>query len=173
MGLRTADHLGGIASAGGYEPQRTNNGTLRISGLPGSGPDIIELALQSFPFPKFNLNPVEVNFHNSVRTFPTRITYEYGSLVIRDICNQDVAKTLWQWFKLGGDPETEKIGMSASFKKEADAIWFAPDDSIERTWKMVGCWLSAFDPGDMDNSGADIVVINTTLQYDKAYPEGW
>ena len=171
MGLRTADHFGSVSSAGGFEPQRSNNGTLRISGLPGSGPDLIELALQSFPFPKFNLNPMELPYMNSVRKFPTKITYDAGTLVIRDIVNQNVAQTLWDWFKLAGDPKTEKIGMASSYKKDADGIWFAPDDSIERTWKMEGCWLSSYDPGDFDTTGGDPVVISCTLEYDKAYME--
>ena len=60
-------HAGHIAAqAGGYEPQRTNNYSVRITGLSGfnGGTDVIELSLATFDPPSRNIATVPIPFGN-------------------------------------------------------------------------------------------------------------
>ncbi len=167
-----ANHLGG--QAGGFEPQRVNNGELIITGLEGIGggrDDALRLSVASFPLPKVSTGVIEVGYLNERRKFAGHTAYDDLSVTFKDHVDKDTAAILWKWRQIVHDPVTGKTGMAAAYKKLAYIRLYAPNGTIERQYRLEGCWLSAMDPGEIDYQGEDAVNIQVTLTIDKFYPE--
>lgn len=160
-----ADHIAAGGGAGGFEPQRTNHFLLRISGVDGA--ELIEQTLQSFPFPKYAVNPIEIKWRNSTRKVAGEATFEAVQLVLFDSFDKNVADAIYDWFVEVYDPDTEQHGLAKDYKKDGTLVLFAPDGSNERKWKLVGIWPSNVDMGDGNYETVDKVQITVTLQIDK------
>ena len=82
-----------------FEPQRSNNWSLEISGLPGGGENLenIVMGLQTFQLPTETTEPVEIMYLNEKRTYAGRTTYDGGSLQLVDYIDRGVANTINAW----------------------------------------------------------------------------
>lgn len=162
-----------------WEIQRTNNFEISIAGLDtmvGSGSSrLITLAVESGFLPAENSNVVELNFGNTLVKVAGTTTYNNGSLVIKDAIQEDVENIIRKWRKHVFDPEgdvlgtPDAVGLAFNYKKDARVIQYAPDGSMERTWKLIGVWPSSVDYGPLDYTSAGAKkTISITLEYDKA-----
>ena len=158
----TADHI--AAEKGAFEPQRKNNFSLRMQVLGR----VIQQSLSQFPFPKEVNDPIVVNFGNEQRKVAGRATFDNLDLVVKDFADQPVMSTLIAWRRLVYDPTTGKIGLAKDYKKHGEIVMFAPNGTLERTWKIQGVWPSRMDPGggDMEANSQNLVTI--VLSVDKA-----
>ena len=148
-----------------YEAQRSNNFEVTFAGLG----DDITLNVISFPLPTITNTPLEISHGNSKVKVAGQTEYEAGELVIRDGIGADVEGQLVEWRRKVYKAETDQIGYAADYKQNATIYEFAPDGSHVRTWKLLGCWPSSLNPGELSNESSDIKQITCTVEYDKAY----
>ena len=157
----TADALNSL------EPQRQNNGLLRIVGVASMPDSIMDLAIQSFPLPKHGVGTIEVPHLNEKRKYAGNPTYEDVTVVFTDFVENDIAKAVDDWMRTVHNPTNGRTGFARSYKKNGLFITFGPNGQWERTWNIIGIWPSNYDPGDIDQSGEDYVRISLTLVVDK------
>jgi hypothetical protein len=170
-----------LAQAGGFEPQRTNNWLVQISGGNNIGlasPDFY-LALKSFPFP-VEQNPVKrIRWNNESRTYAGSLgDFADLSMQVHDYLDRDTAMILYQWRRKIWNPENLTIGLARNYKL-AGMLYLCPPNAISlddmqnkaRTWYLQGIWPISIDMGtfDMDGDGEN-VMINCSLAIDRAYP---
>lgn len=168
----TGDHIGND----GYEPQRSNNGLIWLTptqAMQQAGVNLardeIRLSTQGFPLPKATLGVIEFGYMNEKRKFPGVPTYDDMALVFKDYVDTDTARILRSWFELVHNPQTGRTAFKSQYACDGWCAMYAPDGSTERRYIIRKVWPSAFDPGDIDHDGEDIVRINLTLNVEKAY----
>lgn len=156
-----------------WELQRTNNFEISIAGLDsiaGAGSArLITLAVESGFLPSEQSNVENLNYGNTLVKVAGTVTYSNGQLVVKDAIQEDIENIIRLWRKSVYDPDTDAVGLAFNYKKDARVIQYAPDGTMERTWKLLGVWPSAVDYGQLDytSSGAK-KTISITLEYDKA-----
>lgn len=149
-----------------YEIQRSNNFEIVFEGL---SQDIMLNAV-SLPFPEISNSPLEISHGNSKVKVAGQAEFSEGEFVVRDAIEADTEGQLWAWRAKVYDPETDKIGFAADYKRNGTAYQYAPDGSIVRTWKLIGCWPTSFNAGEMNNEDNSLKNISMNISYDKAYP---
>ena len=91
-----------------------------------------------------------------------------GSLVVRDLVQEDVEKMIDEWRASVYRKDTDAIGFAADYKKPAKVTQSAPDGTLLRVWDLEGVWPSAVDYGQVSYNSPGVKTISITLQYDKA-----
>ena len=160
--LVSADHI--AAQKGAFEPQRKNNFSVNFT----VGGKLIKQALDSFPWPKEETPPIEINFGNEKRKVAGVATYENLELVLKDFADQPVMGELLKWRRKVYDPATGKIGLAKDYKEQGEVVMFAPDGTLERKWKLHGMWPSKVDTGGGDMNANEPNKISVTITIDKA-----
>lgn len=167
--LVSADHIAAGGSAGGFEPQRTNNFTIRIFGDRFSD-RMLEMTLHSFQLPQRTTEILEVPFGNEVRKVPGRTTFPDRNLVVKDYVDQSILAELEAWESAVFNPVSGATGYANVIKTHAHVFMFGPDGERRRWWKLVGVWLSDLDPGEMSMERPANHLVTARLTYDKAIP---
>ena len=158
-----ASHL---ASAG-YEIQRTNNFEIQIDNVTKVRPLI--LSVVSGFLPSESNEVISLNYGNTTVTVAGKANVNgSGSLVVRDIIEEDMEKVIDDWRASVYNKETDAIGFAANYKKPAFVTQYAPDGTYLRVWELEGVWPSAVDYGQISYDSPGVKTINITLQYDKA-----
>lgn len=148
-----------------YEVQRTNHFEVMI-------PDLGEeftLSVSRCSLPEMTINAIEVAHGNSKVKVAGGVDMGEGSLDVRDSILPDIEKKLQDWQHKAYNPKTGKMGWVDEYKRDCSVIQYAPDGTYLRTWKMEGCWITGFTPGDMDYENPDKKMISLTLAYDNCY----
>lgn len=156
-----ASHL----ASDNWEVQRQNNFEISIAGVGGR---TLTLAVEAGFLPAESNEIIELNFGNSKVKVAGIANFEDGTLSLRDAIAQDIEKIVVDWRKQVYDPETDRVGLAVNYKKQGRVIQWAPDGSMERTWKIIGCWPSTVNYGTLDYTASDKKLIEITLTYDKA-----
>lgn len=156
---------------GEFEPQRQNNALLEIHNL-GVGEDNVTLAIESFPIPKTTLTPIELNHMNQRRKVPAGANVEDMEIVFKDFVDIHVRKVLTDWFLQTYNPATGQIGLAKNYKKRGTITLIAPNGqpNYDRQYSCIGLWISNFDPGDVDHTSEDKMVMNLSLSIDNVIP---
>jgi len=157
------------AAAGGFEPQRVNNYTLRLV-PPGGDNKLFQQSLRAFPFPKRETAIGRIPFVNEERKFPLKTTFPECDLVVEDYVDKGVAKMFEDWYTRVFDPNTGKVGLCSAIKVNGDLVLYGPDGTKERTWRLIGVWPSKLNLGDGDYDRADVNRITVTLTIDLVIP---
>lgn len=162
------------AQAGAFEPQRGNNALLRIYGLlddaPGpKGESVLTLSLQSFPLPSVTVEPQEVFWVNEKRKVAGMVNFEDLEVIYKDFVDAGTAQILKKWHEQVYNPANGKIGLARDYKKTGLIEMFAPDGSYSRYYSVQGMWPSMYNPGTVDMTSGEPVLITVTLVIDKAY----
>jgi hypothetical protein len=168
MPILNAQHL---APAGGFfEPQRQYNWSLEIA-LDDAGDQVlITQGLESFTGPDLDVGEIELNYGNEVRYVAAKARFAEGALVVRDYVDIGVANALIKWSRLVYNPDTGSIGLARDYKKMADLVLGAPNNTIVRAWKLIGIWPRRLKHGDLNMNNQDQVRIECVLRYDRAVP---
>ena len=166
----SADFLAGKST--GYEPQRQSNWGFQAT-IPGgsTGAEFISLAVEGASLPKLGLQPLELHYFNEVRYVAGKAVYEPVPLRLKDFVDVGVAAACVAWQQKTYDPNTGQIFFASKYKTEGALLLYGPDGVASRRWTLVGCWLMDFDPGALDMTSNEKVVMECTLRYDKALPE--
>lgn len=158
-----ASHL---ASAG-FEVQRTNNFEIQIDNVSKVRPLI--LAVVSGFLPNESNEVISLNYGNTTITVAGKANANgSGSLVVRDLVQEDIEQVIDEWRATVYNKETDAIGFAADYKKPAYVTQYAPDGTLLRVWNLEGVWPSAVDYGQVSYDSPGVKTINITLQYDKA-----
>jgi hypothetical protein len=96
-----------------YEVQRTNHFEVQIAGMG----DDITLNVESFPLPSISTPAIEISHGNSKVKVAGQAEFDDGELVLRDAITADVEKQISDWHKKVYDPQTDKIGWAADYKR--------------------------------------------------------
>lgn len=151
------------------EPQRTNNGFIKFDNLPAAAAPI-ELAVVAFPLPAQGNGTIMVPHLNEDRKYAGKPTFENITLQIIDFVQNDVAGAVFAWRRQVYNPLNGKIGFAVNYKKTATLYTVGPNGLWQRSWKLIGVWPSAFDPGAIDMNADGDVRISLVLEVDKAIP---
>lgn len=163
---QNADHI--AARAGSFEPQRQNNFTIEIYGLPGDDGQIIQLGLASISeIPGAENEIVEIPFQNEKVYVAGKASVAAITLSIRDYVDSQTREALLRWRKEVYDSETGKIGLARDYKKAGAIILTAPDGTEERVFDLQGCFLTNDPKGGLDMSASDQIMMEVTLSIDK------
>ncbi len=158
-----ASHL----ASQGFEVQRTNNFEIQIDNVSKVRPLI--LAVVSGFLPNESNEVISLNYGNTTITVAGKANANgSGSLVVRDLVQEDIEQVIDEWRKTVYDKETDAIGFAADYKKPAYVTQYAPDGTLLRVWNLEGVWPSAVDYGQVSYESPGVKTINITLQYDKA-----
>lgn len=158
-----ASHL----ASQGFEVQRTNNFEIQIDNVTKVRPLI--LAVVSGFLPNESNEVISLNYGNTTITVAGKANANgSGSLVVRDLVQEDIEQVIDEWRKTVYNKETDAIGFAADYKKPAYVTQYAPDGTLLRVWNLEGVWPSAVDYGQVSYESPGVKTINITLQYDKA-----
>jgi len=169
----TAAHI--AAQGGAFEPQRGNNGLLRIVGVPGNmvgpskGEDILTLSLNGFGLPTVSVEALETSFLNEKRKIAGTANFEDIEVTYKDFVDIGTAHICKLWHEQVYSPYTGKIGLARNYKKSGTIELFAPDGSHLRYYFLQGLWPTSFTPGTIDMTSAEPIMITMTLSIDKAF----
>ena len=151
----------------GFEVQRTNNFEIQIDNVTKVRPLI--LAVVSGFLPNESNEVISLNYGNTTITVAGKANANgSGSLVVRDLVQEDIEQVIDEWRKTVYNKETDAIGFAADYKKPAYVTQYAPDGTLLRVWNLEGVWPSAVDYGQVSYESPGVKTINITLQYDKA-----
>jgi hypothetical protein len=92
------------------------------------------------------------------------------AIIFHDYVDSGVATILQKWSYSIYNPETGQMGLASAYKKSGLIKLYGPNGSFDREYQLVGCFPSAFDMGEVDMMGEDMVRITMTLTYDKFIP---
>ena len=158
-----ASHL----ASQGFEVQRTNKFEIQIDNVSKVRPLI--LAVVSGFLPNESNEVISLNYGNTTITVAGKANANgSGSLVVRDLVQEDIEQVIDEWRKTVYNKETDAIGFAADYKKPAYVTQYAPDGTLLRVWNLEGVWPSAVDYGQVSYESPGVKTINITLQYDKA-----
>lgn len=158
-----ASHL----ASSGYEVQRVNNFEIQIENVSKSR--ILTLSVVSGFLPNESNEVITLNYGNTqVTVAGAARPNNSGSLVVRDLVEQDVEKMIDDWRASVYNKETDAIGFAYDYKKPAKVTQYAPDGTLVRVWDLQGVWPSAVDYGQISYDSPGVKTISITLQYDKA-----
>ena len=166
-----------------YEPQRTNNFEVQITGLDnlttsgGSSmgtssrlSEAITLAVGTYGAPQINVSPIIVSYGNNKIKFAGTPEFPESSISLNDYIGVNIERILMAWQRLVYDPKTQKVGKATAYKKLAYLHEFSPDGEIDRQWELHGCWPSSINLGEFNQEGGSVRQISMTMQYDYAVP---
>jgi hypothetical protein len=150
--------------------QRTYNWSLEIA-LDDAGDQVlITQGLESFSGPDLDVGEIEIPYGNEIRYVAAKARYSEATLVVRDFVDIGVANALIKWSRMVYNPESGSMGLARSYKKMADLVMVAPDQSVARAWKLIGIWPRRMRHGDFSMESQDKVRIECVLRYDRAVP---
>ena len=171
-----------------FEPQRTNNFELQITGLTdyyefdsndkGVGKNklasttsnYLTLSVSDFSAPNFEVSAIEVPYANNKVKYAGVPNFGGGSITFNDFLGIDTEKILVSWFKEVYNVRSQKIGRASKYKRVAYLIEYDPAGESARVWQLNGCWISSIDLGSFAQGTNDVRKISCTFQYDNCYP---
>jgi hypothetical protein len=158
-----ASHL----ASEGWEIQRKNNFELTVPGV-GESERALALGVVSASLPTESNEVITVNYGNTNIKVAGTVSFEGGTLVVRDLIQKDMERIIDKWRALVHDKETKAIHLAPEYKRQARITQYAPDGSYERVWKLRGMWPSSVNYGELSNNDGSLKEITVTFQYDEA-----
>ena len=169
-----------------YEPQRTNDFELIITGVDGllkAGTDgsstshyisnvqeVLRISLSQAFIPHFTLNTIEIKRGNNSVNFAGGISsWSGGDIRFNDWIGAETKEALMAWQNQAYDIRTEKVGLATDYKKECYIIEYTPDRQVVRTWALHGCFVYGISEDERshdENSTACKITAN--IKYDWA-----
>lgn len=153
-----------------------------IQGITDISDPLVALPAQKATRPSISLKEMDVPHLQETIYLPGRPDWKQLSVTLYDVNKNH---PIWKWLLSfynpgpsnreadilnGGFPNSPGyFGFAKPFKK--DSILYVLDgcgNEMER-WVYQNCWPTEIDYGDMDMSDTDILTINLTMRYDRAY----
>ena len=169
-----------------FEPQRTNNFEIQITGLPTvtgrdnmsgtasyvptSSDDIVTLSVSSFSAPSIQVSPIEVPYQNNIIKFAGKPSFGDCSVKVNDYIGLDVEYVLSAWQKQVYNYEDQTIGLASKYKKTAFVLEYDPSGKNVRSWELNGCWPSQLNLGELSHDGNSVKTVDMTITYDWCRP---
>ena len=154
--------------AGDFAVQHQNNWLIEVAGLDGDDKELIGLSLLSSSLPQEANNIVVLPYGNEERKVAGRATFEDVPLIVRDFVDRDIRGALIRWRRQVYDSRTGLIGLPSTYKKNAELIIQATNNTLFRAVRLIGVWPSAMNPGELNMESDDPVQIEMTLTLDRS-----
>ncbi len=158
-----ASHI--ASQAGGFEPQRDGAGVLQVNFPPDAQGDLttLMLAVKGWNLPVRTMGQATIPYLAGYAKVPTKPD-EPGDLTVtvHDYVDVQVYDMLHRWSKLVHDLTTGFTGFSSQIKSSGILVYFGPDGSLEREWRLIGLWPNTLIPArvtDYENNNP------VTLEY--------
>lgn len=133
---------------------------------------ILKLAITDFQLPTHTTGPISIARANEKIKYAGNIQNGgSGSMNIQDWIGADSVRWVQYWDNLAYNIRTGKGGLAQDYKIDGNIYQYAPDGSISRTYKLIGCWIHNVTYGGTVSYGSDNASkVGFILEYDKAYP---
>lgn len=174
-----------------YEPQRTNNFELVITGLEGiyaagmdrdsnhgfspdeyalikASSNDLTLSIQGAFTPQENISKLEVPYGNSNVKFAGKVEYPDGTITWTDYYHQDMELLLKCWLRAVYNGTNGAVGDAEDYKCTAYVTSFSPSGRYARRWKLFGVFPTQVNGDDYSNENNSIRRLSCTLSYDRA-----
>ena len=151
-----------------YEVQRTNHFEVIFEGF---DEDVFPLAVTSVSLPTTSNDPIELPYGNSKVKVAGQANTEDSSLVMKDFIVADTERKLLAWREQVYDPKTQKLGWAEDYKKNGRLYQYGPDGTVQRVWRLIGCWPTGLESSEFNYDGSDKKQITMPMAIDQAYPE--
>jgi len=161
----TACHIAGGKGSGSYEGRRKNNFLLVFP----AQFDVARWTLQRCDAPTLSNSPIRIPYGNQEKKMPSAGEIDDITFACFDDMEGKVSTALYNWYKLGNNPETGEVGEAKDCKFDCTLISAKPNGEAVKQWKLLGAWLSQLSPlGDGFDMGAkqEIVMITGTITMD-------
>lgn len=172
-----------------YEPARTNNFMLIISGLEdlvaaGTDPELvtdndllanaqetIAVSVISSSVPHFELSQIDIKEGNNTVHFAGVPTFNAQSIKVNDYIGARTKDILLAWQNLAYDVVTQKVNLASKYKKQCKLVEYSPDyDEVIHVTDIYGAWIRNISEGDFDNENNGKREITAEIVYDRAVP---
>lgn len=166
--------------SGAWEPQRTNNFAVVISGL--QDVEKLVLSTKSIGLPGPGITKQSIRYFNEATHYAGGVEpVEDATISFRDYVDIDVIPILSAWFKLVWDPENGSIGWAKDYKKSGEVFLLPPSlpggggvpatAFRNRVWALTGVFPIKFKYAQLDHDGTgENALIEMTLSVDRALP---
>ena len=125
--------------------------------------------LVSFPLPKETTETSDINYFNQTVKVAGRTSFAETTMVLRDAIEYDTEMKFLDWRKKVYDPETGIMGLASEYKCDAWVYEYTPNKEMLRRWKIIGCFPSGIDYGELTYDDGGEKQLSVTLTYDYAY----
>ena len=160
------------------QPQMQGHFELRVQPKAGSGAtnweSLVSLHVDTSALPTYTFEEVEALTINGRSYFAGAATFESMSITSKDLIDGKTARGWLKWSKLIYDVQTGRLGLASDYKRQCFVYQYAPNGWNQRKWIFDGMWPQTINFGTLDLSATTTInMIEVTLRYDKAYPEGY
>lgn len=156
-----------------YQLQRKNHFDIQFLKTEDNATSILDDNMRymvvSFPLPKETTEATDVSFFNQTIKTAGKTTFETSTLVLRDAIYYDTESRFLEWRKKVYDPENGTMGIAAEYKQNAVVREYSPNGDEFRAWKLIGCWPSSIDNGELSYEDGGEKQISVGITYDYAY----
>ena len=119
--------------------------------------------------PSLSFKEIEVQHVNEIVYLPGKPDWKPINLVLYDIKKNK--HPVLEWIKTIYNPETGEYKLDSKFKKKAKLELFDGCGKVIESWVFEEAWPNNIEWGDLDMSTSEIVVVDLTLRYSRAYIE--
>lgn len=130
--------------------------------------DYLRLNVTKAKIPHFSVETLSYKRGNEVVKFAGVPTFDEGSITVDDIVGLDTKSILEAWLELAYDLNTRTGGRMYEYKMDWVLTEYTQDYRPIRTWRLVGCFISALSEDDFDKTSDGARQISATIQYDRA-----
>lgn len=127
------------------------------------------LLVKSFPLPKESTEVNTLDHFNQQIKLAGKTTFSGGELVIHDAIEKDVEILFRKWRNKVYNASKGTVGYASDYKLGAIITEYSPNGEKGREWRLVGCWPSEVNYGDLDYETGGYKDITATIVYDWAY----
>ena len=129
----------------------------------------LTLLVKSFPLPKENTEVNTIDHFNQQIKLAGKTTFDGGELVIHDAIDKDVEIMFRQWRNKVYNASKGTVGYASDYKLNGVITEYKPNGDGGRKWKLIGCWPSTVNYGELDYETGGYKDITATIVYDWAY----
>lgn len=154
-----------------YQLQRKNHFEVQFSSNSGIDENL-KFMVVSFPLPKETTESSDINYFNTTIKVAGKTTFDNTTMVLRDAISYDTEQKFLAWRKKVYDPKEGTMGIAEDYKHDAVVTEWTPDKSTKsRSWRLVGCWPSGIDYGELTYDDGGEKQVSVTICYDYAFRE--
>lgn len=129
----------------------------------------LTLLVKSFPLPKETTDVNTIDHFNQQIKLAGKTTFDGGELVIHDAIDKDVEIMFRAWRNKVYNASKGTVGYASDYKVNGLVTEFKPNGDGGRKWKLIGCWPSTVNYGELDYETGGYKDITATIVYDWAY----
>lgn len=118
--------------------------------------------------PSLSFKEIEVQHANEVTFLPGKPDWKPINLVLLDIKKNQ--HPVFEWVKNHiYDPKTGDYILDPKFKKEAKLELYDGCGEVIEKWIFEEAWPSNVEWGDLDYASSEVIMVDLTLRYSRAY----